>query len=879
MVERLVCEEHRNVFFTGNAGTGKSFLLNRIIDKLRLVYGEDFAESVAVTAATGIAATHIGGTTLHSQCGCGIPRTYDDFGKMWRTATPQWRKLKVLIIDEISMISAELFERLEQAGRELRSNERPFGGVQLVLSGDFFQLPPITQRRDGNTPANAFLNRGFAFQAPAWQRCQLQQVLLRKVWRQASQRFVGILNEIRRGNGEAAAKELAAACGRPLPLQHGVKPTQLFSRNAEVDAVNTKELATLPGTAVETPGVDDVILLNKGQPDELAALPGPAVETPGMDDVFPLNKGGGGAAGAEEVLWRSDFFRDCTAPRVATFKVGAQVMLLKNLELGTAGNGSRMLVNGSRGVITGMVSKREYLEKKYGDAGGANAPPPGNPTAIMLQRWPGEWLPTVQYTNGREEVLLPCEFTSEMAAIGVCRRIQLPLKLAWALTIHKCQGLTLDLARVSLRGMFAEGQAYVALSRARSMEGLQVLDHAPGCVKTSAVVKRFYAALAAGEEYADDAWAEFMAAHHSDAGGTGGGGAHVGADGNDGGSQPGAYGGGGASGASPGNICYKCRQSGHWARDCPGSSQQGSAGNAGRRTTPQANPGRDVSLIQGRMGRPPLPLTPGAEGLGTVEACGPGAERFAVGQRVVPVPSAAWSAFDGRGTWQSFMTAPEANLEAVPDGISDQDAAQYAVNPLTAYAMLSVLEVPAGEWLAQTAAGSVLGRLVIALAAARGVRTVNLVRRAEQRSELLALGADEVVETGDADAAERLRACTGGRGSFAALDAVGGSTTQLVTSGVRPGGTVLVYGALSGPTLTLNTFDIFLRKRLEAFTLRAWLAGLGERRAQELATVWALVADGTLRPYSGRVFPLEQARKAAQESVRQGRGGKVFLAG
>ena len=140
-----------------------------------------FHEKVAVTAATGIAATHIDGTTLHSHAGCGVPQTIADFDKMrGPQAAARWRALEVLLIDEVSMISAEFFSSVERGARLVRGNGEPWGGVQVVVCGDFAQLPPIERRPSPTLPKDAFLNRGFAFQSPAWRRSGMHEVILTK---------------------------------------------------------------------------------------------------------------------------------------------------------------------------------------------------------------------------------------------------------------------------------------------------------------------------------------------------------------------------------------------------------------------------------------------------------------------------------------------------------------------------------------------------------------------------------------------------------------------------------------------------------------------------------------------------------------------------
>lgn len=295
------------------------------------------------------------------------------------------------------------------------------------------------------------------------------------------------------------------------------------------------------------------------------------------------------------------------------------------------------------------------------------------------------------------------------------------------------------------------------------------------------------------------------------------------------------------------------------------------------------NPADHFSILGVYPGFQPkeYPAVPGLEGVGVVEENGPGASKFAVGQRVVGTP------FDtihgGSGTWQQYMLVGEGCLAAVPDAVSDDAAAQAWINPVTTVGMVDeVLKVPAGEWLLQTAAASVLGRQVIQLAKHRGIKTINVVRREQVADELKALGADEVVVSADGEGlVERVQEITGGRGAYAAIECVGGELFAKVAAAVRSGGTCIIYGAMSGLTATYNIPDVLFRDVVvRGFWLIPYMAGLpAAERERVMATVLQLLADGIITPYSGERFPLDQVVAAAQASKVDARGGKVLLEG
>ncbi|KAK9795841.1 hypothetical protein WJX73_000478 [Symbiochloris irregularis] len=285
----------------------------------------------------------------------------------------------------------------------------------------------------------------------------------------------------------------------------------------------------------------------------------------------------------------------------------------------------------------------------------------------------------------------------------------------------------------------------------------------------------------------------------------------------------------------------------------------------------------NVIELRGKLGpNQPLPYVPGTEGLAVVEEPAAGSSKFKQGQRVLPGPFALKR---GSGSWQQFVALPEEDLLPVPDSVSDAAAAQLWVNPMTAVLMLDYLAVPEGEWLIQTAAGSVLGRILLALAKKRGIRTINVVRRSAAKAQLQSLGADEVIATDAEDIEQRVHQITGGKGAWGAVDAVAGDTTGKLVRSIRAGGTVLVYGILSSDTFTapvLEGFGKFVHPFARPVHMSTWT------REQQLAfclKVIKLVEDGTIVLSAGKTFPLERFMEAVAASEEVGQDAKVLLKG
>jgi NADPH:quinone reductase-like Zn-dependent oxidoreductase len=281
----------------------------------------------------------------------------------------------------------------------------------------------------------------------------------------------------------------------------------------------------------------------------------------------------------------------------------------------------------------------------------------------------------------------------------------------------------------------------------------------------------------------------------------------------------------------------------------------------------------DLLTVRGLYGSlPRLPATPGLEGMGEVAAVGDGVKNLRTGQRVIPLGV--------QGTWQEYILAGSAQLIPVPDGVSDQTAAQFVVNPLTAWIMtIEELSLQPGEWLLQTAAGSTLGRVVLQIASLRGFKTINVVRRREQAEELKALGADECICTDDEDIVERVREITGRVVVAKAIDAVGGETGAAVMRALGRGGVMLVYGLLSGQPMPIDGGRmIFTTTTLRGFWLGEWLRSAAPERQQSVtAEMLRAMASRKIVPPVEAEYALADVLSAIAHAERPGRSGKVLL--
>ena len=424
-VLQMVVEESKNVFFTGSAGTGKSVLLREIIRELRRKFVKR-PESVAVTASTGIAACNIGGVTIHSFAGIGLGKepTAQLMTKIRRNkkAASRWQRTQVLIIDEISMVDPALLDKLEEIARLIRKRpDRPFGGIQLVITGDFFQLPPVN-------PGGSMT---FAFDAECWNRVVQHKVNLTQVFRQKDESFVTMLNEMRFGKLSQKTIDAFKKLERVPKYDDDIVPTELFPMRHDVDRANM---------------------------DRLNALQTESQSYRAQD---------GGTLTGEQ---RERVLSNSIALPVVYLKKGAQVMLIKNLD--------ESLVNGSIGKVVDFMDETEYAKQSGAlqeeESRDKTAPGPNS-----SRKWP---LVRFHLPNGstRDYLATPETWKTELPDGEVqASRTQVPLILAWAMSIHKSQGQTLPCCKINLGRVFEKGQAYVALSRATSLEGLQVLGFKP----------------------------------------------------------------------------------------------------------------------------------------------------------------------------------------------------------------------------------------------------------------------------------------------------------------------------------------------------------------------------------------------------------------
>ncbi|KAG5507230.1 hypothetical protein JIQ42_06636 [Leishmania sp. Namibia] len=507
-------KEHRSVFITGGAGTGKSHLLRTIIRALP-------ASSTFVTATTGIAALNLGGSTLHSFVGCGIPNrrsTHDTLlsavlGK--QRCVRNWCVCRILIIDEVSMLEPSFFELVDYIARHVRNCPyEPFGGIQLILSGDFLQLPPVSRERRGSSPQ-------FCFETESWWKANPRVCLLSTPFRQRNMRFFAILNEMRRGELRPDSVELLYSMDttqrvhfvRRTDVAGGIKmegdggPLELVRMGLKREADMSDESAVRGAAACKTEmaatGMRQTRL-------DLVDGVGRAVDAP--FDGYTILRATRAEVDAEnekyysqlstEVLVYRGFhtgrgdFPESTLAKVVHLRKGCRVMLIKNFDprLG--------LVNGSTGTITDFVS---FAKGYFFKTQGINA---DDARSICIGRGklmdqPHTMLPIVAFNlrgadgavTTREIVVEPQEWKEMLGSREVSRSVQIPLILAYAITIHKSQGMSLAQVDIDFKKVFESGQSYVALSRCTDMNSVRLHGFDAHRVSANATALAYYKAL------------------------------------------------------------------------------------------------------------------------------------------------------------------------------------------------------------------------------------------------------------------------------------------------------------------------------------------------------------------------------------------------
>lgn len=369
-------------FLTGAAGAGKSYVLREYISYLRK-HGVKYA----VTASTGIASTHINGTTIHAWSGIGIKQklhSYElDALEEKQNLYKRWNETQVLIIDEVSMLHASFVDMLDRVAKHMRRNDKPFGGMQVVFTGDFFQLPPIV--RHGNEYESADV---FAFMSKAWIESKPVVCYLTEQFRQDDDKLSSILQAIRNGEIEEDHYEMLKNASEKKHVGDFIK---LYTHNENVDQINWNAFNEIDGEA------RTYHMITKGKAQLVASLK-----------------------------------NNCLADEVLQLKIGAKVICIKNAQ-------DRSYVNGSMGIVINFDN---------------------------------EGAPIVELVNGKKITIKSDSWKIEEDGKVRAEIQQLPVKLAWAITVHKSQGMTLDKAEIDLSRSFASGQGYVALSRLKSLDGL-----------------------------------------------------------------------------------------------------------------------------------------------------------------------------------------------------------------------------------------------------------------------------------------------------------------------------------------------------------------------------------------------------------------------
>lgn len=423
-----------NIFITGPGGAGKSALI-------RMIYADANSKlkDIHVTAMTGCASILLNckAKTLHSWAGIGLANGETDYFinkiKKNKFLKAIWRGTNILVVDEVSMLSLKLFEMLNSIGKAVRGNSKPFGGIQLIFSGDFFQLPPVGDYSDPDT-------QRFCFESAEWNNvfhpsCQIELI---KIFRQTDEVYSTILNQIREGKIKRKSNDiLLEYVERPFSDKLIAEPTKLYPTKNKVEQINFSKMSSLEGDQREYK-IKYVKDLEMTKTDKIKRL-----------DFTD-----------KDIQVELDFLAsNLMCDKEMKLKIGAQVMCIINIK---SEDGDVIICNGSQGIV------QSYCEITS--------------------------CPKIKYNNGIEMTMTRHVWESDkIPGIGVS---QVPLILSWALTIHKSQGATLDAAEIDVgSGIFECGQTYVALSRVKSLEGLYLTSFDAKRIRINKKVKEYYEAL------------------------------------------------------------------------------------------------------------------------------------------------------------------------------------------------------------------------------------------------------------------------------------------------------------------------------------------------------------------------------------------------